>query len=1052
MAFGLGFGLCFGRGISAAAPSGGVAPSFTSGPTASGTPQEGDVLTLTYAAAGDAPITVTRRWLLNSVAVPGATSAIWIVDGTTAGDTITPQMRLENAAGDTGWVSAPDLTVQAITNTLAPTLDTSGFGGSWYVIDPGEWTGSPILYADLQVSDDGSTGWTDFTTAWAGATAYEQGARVSSGGVTYTAKRAHTSAAAFATDLAAGIWTATLAAEGFDLEGQLPVLTLDGKYIRARVWPAADPSAIVTTGATLLRDSPTHVLFFSSTSQTRHFDRNGLTSPLFGADLDAGGIWFSGMVYWPGSGNISGYTFSLGNLGSSQIGFHPGGMVLTISNLSTFTSVDQPFPSLTAADVGWYLLTARVWRDTAGEIKISLKRNVVEATATRSEATNVSDWNLTTLRIGSRALSTSTQFSQNRVCCLSAGTGDPTAFHEWVYNNGKFRYPLDYTNVTDNNMTFEFFEKGWRTGTATWSSAQMADEIGALDTIGTVANGGPAWNRSSEVLPGFVKPSGPAPDIPQAIVSPQHVFAGTPQSLQFAGGQGKIVPTPLAASAWVTGTAYVADDRVTNGGLTYICISDHTASASFATDAARWVSYEVTGLTHAGFASGSLYCPDGSSSLGDISGTVTDGVFTCLTPGTITASVNVGGVARTATAYVYPAVTMPATPRNAADFGGNGLVAALEPYPTIGAGTSYANAAALSAAIQGMTSGATLIVEDLTDLSNDVTLTARDFGGAVVVARNLHGVAVRNILMNGVRNLTIRGFSADVSIGDHVGTTSAANGVGGVWLDHCEAKAIRLSAYNISSILRVTNFTTTDTDILSTRVYNFAGVVINRAAWGETITGLAEDTIRLNNCDRYVVSNVWVGDNKLAVDDAHPDLVQSYGNGPSGTRQGVFQNMVMIDQSGEDYLDVDTGLTRQMLPQGLFLSDGFWDGLLVNQVAVAAGLKRQVSISASRWNNVVQNCFGDGSISVNNGFPRSALAVNNVHTVSDAVLPSTNWGTETGTRALASEGIAVTEVYPDYNTYPTSWRRWANPASGFESVGPATFIAELEAKRVELGL
>jgi hypothetical protein len=39
---------------------------------------------------------------------------------------------------------------------------------------------------------------------------------------------------------------------------------------------------------------------------------------------------------------------------------------------------------------------------------------------------------------------------------------------------------------------------------------------------------------------------------------------------------------------WVTGTTYVAADRATEGGAYYVCITGHTASAAFATDAAKW--------------------------------------------------------------------------------------------------------------------------------------------------------------------------------------------------------------------------------------------------------------------------------------------------------------------------------------------------------------------------------------------------------------------------------------------------------------------------------
>lgn len=40
--------------------------------------------------------------------------------------------------------------------------------------------------------------------------------------------------------------------------------------------------------------------------------------------------------------------------------------------------------------------------------------------------------------------------------------------------------------------------------------------------------------------------------------------------------------------AWVTGTSYASGDFVSNGGKNYKCVTAHTASAAFATDAAKW--------------------------------------------------------------------------------------------------------------------------------------------------------------------------------------------------------------------------------------------------------------------------------------------------------------------------------------------------------------------------------------------------------------------------------------------------------------------------------
>lgn len=44
----------------------------------------------------------------------------------------------------------------------------------------------------------------------------------------------------------------------------------------------------------------------------------------------------------------------------------------------------------------------------------------------------------------------------------------------------------------------------------------------------------------------------------------------------------------VPSEAWKTGTGYKEGDFVTSGDLLYICVEDHTASAAFETDAAKW--------------------------------------------------------------------------------------------------------------------------------------------------------------------------------------------------------------------------------------------------------------------------------------------------------------------------------------------------------------------------------------------------------------------------------------------------------------------------------
>lgn len=48
--------------------------------------------------------------------------------------------------------------------------------------------------------------------------------------------------------------------------------------------------------------------------------------------------------------------------------------------------------------------------------------------------------------------------------------------------------------------------------------------------------------------------------------------------------------------AWVTGTAYLVGDFVSNGGKNYKCTTAHTASAAFATDVANWEEVKTASI------------------------------------------------------------------------------------------------------------------------------------------------------------------------------------------------------------------------------------------------------------------------------------------------------------------------------------------------------------------------------------------------------------------------------------------------------------------------
>ena len=61
-------------------------------------------------------------------------------------------------------------------------------------------------------------------------------------------------------------------------------------------------------------------------------------------------------------------------------------------------------------------------------------------------------------------------------------------------------------------------------------------------------------------------------------------------------GNDTIVMHPTGNPPWVTATAYKDGDFVYNDGVVYLALEDHTASASFATDAAKWYAQPTSGV------------------------------------------------------------------------------------------------------------------------------------------------------------------------------------------------------------------------------------------------------------------------------------------------------------------------------------------------------------------------------------------------------------------------------------------------------------------------
>jgi len=61
-------------------------------------------------------------------------------------------------------------------------------------------------------------------------------------------------------------------------------------------------------------------------------------------------------------------------------------------------------------------------------------------------------------------------------------------------------------------------------------------------------------------------------------------------------GNDTIVSHPTGNSAWAATTAYTAGTFVTQSGTTYLALEDHTSSAAFATDSAKWYAQPASGV------------------------------------------------------------------------------------------------------------------------------------------------------------------------------------------------------------------------------------------------------------------------------------------------------------------------------------------------------------------------------------------------------------------------------------------------------------------------
>lgn len=493
--------------------------------------------------------------------------------------------------------------------------------------------------------------------------------------------------------------------------------------------------------------------------------------------------------------------------------------------------------------------------------------------------------------------------------------------------------------------------------------------VGAVaDTIGSFDS----WSLTGSLayenrVPGFINPAGDPPTTPARYIYPRY--------------------------------ATTADTTLT------LCTSTKAVGTAVAGD------FTVTSLTH--------------SVAGNIAGTVTGTTLPNPGAGTITGVIN--GV--TVGVEIITPLAMPTDPQFRTLYHGNARAAGIEPYTSPGAGTTYANVAALKAGIDALGSGATLKIADLTDAAT-LTLTAKNYGGATITCTNRHGVKLGGLVMTGVSGLTIRGIDVATSGGSFVGDS----GVDGVILDHCTGVSVTaFGNTGATETFKLSNWIGPDNGTAQQLTFvKFNRLTLHRFAHGNTAAS-ASDVLRTDQCNGVFADRFFLGELGGTAIDAHLDCWQAYLGGTSGTLGGLVMSGVMIDKQ-------EAG---EVAAQGGFWNDLSAAHLRVINVAAYSSLSNSLIIS-SLTGGGFENCTASGAIATGAGSASTSFyAKDNVRGGMTPVLTSAGFGTETGT----VNATDMTTLYPAFVSQSGNWQMWEGPTGAAIGKGAHALIAELVASR-----
>ena len=135
-----------------------AAPSNSSSPTISGTPQQGDTLTASPGSWTNSPTSYAYQWQKCASGtcqnISGATSGSYTLQSSDVGSAIDVVVTATNAGGSgsatstqTAVVSAPSSTAAPTISGSAPTISGSAVQGQTLTVSNGTWTNSPASYA-----------------------------------------------------------------------------------------------------------------------------------------------------------------------------------------------------------------------------------------------------------------------------------------------------------------------------------------------------------------------------------------------------------------------------------------------------------------------------------------------------------------------------------------------------------------------------------------------------------------------------------------------------------------------------------------------------------------------------------------------------------------------------------------------------------------------------------------------------------------------------------------------------------------------------------------